>query len=297
MCLALQCFQKRQFAIYSDVQVAVDAGVAVKNDLLRLDRAELEDACVDVALNDTVPPDTTKSENNWRILADRLTVKNSDVAVHMPGDTLQVKVRLGQADVRNGSFDLGTGRYEVGSLDVKESSVKYDNRFAPRQKGLDYQHLDLTDVSFSIDSLTYQEPKLDMRLRHASMKEKSGLQIDKLSGYVKMDDKRLLIPGMKLSTPESELEMDLDMDMNTFSATTPGQLNGTIHAKLGKQDLMRFMGSMPVAFRKGYPNELLTISIFGDEYNGIQNRESDKRRCRIYRQEDQRNRAVRSGSG
>lgn len=234
-------------------------GIDLKNDLLRLDRAELEDACVDVALNDTVPPDTTKSENNWRILADRLTVKNSDVAVHMPGDTLQVKVRLGQADVRNGSFDLGTGRYEVGSLDVKESSVKYDNRFAPRQKGLDYQHLDLTDVSFSIDSLTYQEPKLDMRLRHASMKEKSGLQIDKLSGYVKMDDKRLLIPGMKLSTPESELEMDLDMDMKTFSATTPGQLNGTIHAKLGKQDLMQFMGDMPQDFKRRWPNQPLSI--------------------------------------
>ena len=234
-------------------------GIDLKQELLRLDNAELSDARVDVALSDTVPPDTTKSDNRWRILTDQLKVKNADVTVHMPGDTLQVQAHLGQADVSRGSFDLGTGRYEVGSLDVKDSSVKYDNRFEPRQKGLDYNHLDLSDVSLSVDSLSYQEPKLDLRLRHASMKEKSGLQIDDLSGHVSMDDQRLRIPGMKLRTPESEVQMDLDMDLNTFDATTPGQLNGTIHAKLGKQDLLRVMGDMPQDFKRRWPNQPLSI--------------------------------------
>ena len=234
-------------------------GIDLKQELLKLDHAEISDARVDVALSDTVPPDTTKSDNRWRILADQLKVKNTDVTVHMPGDTLQVQAHLGQAEVSNGSFDLGSGHYQVGKLDLKESSVKYDNRFEPRQKGLDYNHLDLTDVSLGIDSLTYQEPKLDLQLRHASMKEKSGLQIDDLSGHVSMDDQRLRIPGMKLRTPESEVQMDLDMDLNTFSATTPGQLNGTIHAKLGKQDLMRFMGDMPQDFKRRWPNQQLSI--------------------------------------
>ena len=85
------------------------------------------------------------------------------------------------------------------------------------------------------------------------------MQIDDLSGHVSMDDQRLRIPGMKLRTPESEVQMDLDMDLNTFSATTPGQLNGTIHAKLGKQDLMRFMGDMPQDFKRRWPNLQLSI--------------------------------------
>jgi len=234
-------------------------GIDLQQELLRLDQAELSDARVDVALSDTVPPDTTKSDNRWRILAEQLKVKNADVTVHMPGDTLQVQAHLGQADVSRGSFDLGKGRYEVGKLDLKDSSVKYDNRFEPRQKGLDYNHLDLTDVSLSVDSLTYQDPNLDLRLRHASMKEKSGLQIDELTGHVSMDEQRLRIPGMKLRTPESEVQMDLDMDLNTFDATTPGQLNGTIHAKVGKQDLLRFMGDVPSDLKRRWPNQPLSI--------------------------------------
>ena len=234
-------------------------GIHLRQDLLRLDQVLLDDARVDVVLNDSVPPDTTESTNRWRIIADQLHVTRSDVTVHMPGDTLLIKAHLGQADVENGMFDLGESRYEVGTIRLKDSSVAYDHRLAPRKKGLDYEHLMLTDLALHVDSLTYQSPRLDLLLRSCSFKEQSGLQVDEISGHVMLDDQRLQIPGMKLRTPDSDVQMDLNLDLNTFSQEKPGQLNGTIHATIGKQDLMHFLGDMPADFRRSWPNQPLSI--------------------------------------
>lgn len=68
---------------------------------LRLSRAD-----IDVCLSDTVPEDTTQSENVWRIALQRLHADHSNVTVHMPGDTLQVAVGLGRTYVTSVLVDL-----------------------------------------------------------------------------------------------------------------------------------------------------------------------------------------------
>ena len=42
-------------------------GIDLRNDSLLVNRAKIEDARIDVALADSVPPDTTESKNNWKI--------------------------------------------------------------------------------------------------------------------------------------------------------------------------------------------------------------------------------------
>ena len=65
-------------------------GIDLGKETIKVNDALLADANVNVELSDTVPPDTTKTENNWKINVDQLNIKNTKVTVHMPGDTLQV---------------------------------------------------------------------------------------------------------------------------------------------------------------------------------------------------------------
>jgi len=58
--------------------------------------ALLKGAKVDVALNDTAKEDTTKSQNFWKIKVHNLRILQSDVLVHMPGDSMRVGVQLGE---------------------------------------------------------------------------------------------------------------------------------------------------------------------------------------------------------
>ena len=234
-------------------------GIDISSESLKVNKAELFDACLDVSLNDSVPEDTAESQNNWKILVDNLDVRRTDVTVHMPGDTLQVQAYLGQAKVRDGSFDLGHGCYMVRSFDLAGGRICYDNHFEKPVKGLDYHHLSLTDLVLGIDSFSYLSPNLDMTIRTCSFKEKSGIQLSDLNGRLTMTDSNLKIPELTIRTPESHLTVNLDLDLNTFAEHNPGTMSTTLHASIGKQDLMRFMGDMPSAFHKKYPNYPLQI--------------------------------------
>lgn len=234
-------------------------GIDLKAKTFRLNKALLSDANLMVTLSDSVPKDTSTTKNFWKIKVDGLDIRHTAFTVKMPGDTLDVQAYLGNAIARNGLFDLGSGHYQLNKLDWTDGRLQYDNRFAPRTKGLDYNHLVMTDVRVGVDSLDFKAPKLEMRVRQMAFREKSGLDLQELSGPIKMDSSRVYLHDLKIRTSESAILADFFMDLNSFSKEAPGQLNATLHASLGKQDLMRFMVGMPSDFRKKWPNAPLQI--------------------------------------
>lgn len=91
----------------------VSHGIDLSGSTVRVNQANLEDAKLQVSLADSVPEDTTESKTTWKIGLDQLDIRRSDVTVHMPGDTLQVRAYLGKAVASDGSFDLGEGVYQL----------------------------------------------------------------------------------------------------------------------------------------------------------------------------------------
>ncbi|MBR1462998.1 MAG: translocation/assembly module TamB domain-containing protein [Prevotella sp.] len=234
-------------------------GIDLKAEELRINEALLADAQVLVELSDTVPPDTTESNNYWKIFVDKLNVERSDVAVRMPGDSLRVSAHLGATVAKDGYFDLFKGEYRVGNVDWKGGRLNYDQRFEPRTKGLDYNHLAFSDINIGIDSLYYCSPKLNLSIRNCSLKEQSGVEITELAGPVALDSTRIHLPDVKLRTPESSLDAHVVMDMDAFSPQSPGKIHISADGSFGKQDIMRFLGGMPTQFIRQWPNQPLTV--------------------------------------
>ena len=191
-------------------------GVDLEKQTLRVDEALLEDADIDVALGDSVPPDTTETENFWKIYADKLRVSNSKVAVHMPGDTLSVAADISLLTASNGAFDLGEGKYTVAQLDLKGNSAKYNKNFEKAVEGLDTNHLHFSGIDIGLDSVSYQQPHLDVKVRHCALQEKSGIQIEDLTGRVALDSTRLAVNNLNLKTPDSHIKADVQMDLDAF---------------------------------------------------------------------------------
>ncbi|MDD7258205.1 MAG: translocation/assembly module TamB domain-containing protein [Prevotellaceae bacterium] len=232
-------------------------GIDLGKQVLKVNHARMTDANVQVELSDTVPPDTSKSENFWKISVDRLQVERSDVTVRTPGDTLQIAAYLGNVSVSDGYFDLYRGEYKIRNLDWHNGALAYDNRWKPRAKGMDYNHLSLGDVNVSLNSLSYCKPKLNFVVKNCSLKEKSGITIKELSGSLALDSARVYLPALILRTPESSLNADFVMDLNVFDKRHPGQLHVKANASFGKQDIVRFLGEMPTDFIKKWPNRQL----------------------------------------
>ena len=237
-------------------------GIDLNAETVKLNKAYIADANVNVELSDTVPEDTTESENYWKIDLDQLTVKNTDVTVHMPGDTLQVEALLTKVNAKGGLFDLGKGLYQVQQFDWQEGGLKYDNNFEPRLKGLDFNHIALSDVNIGIDSLCFCSPDLTMAIRQCSLKEKSGIALDSLSAHIRLDSTKVLVKGM-MATPASRLLADVDMDLNAFDDKNPGKVDADVEASIGKRDLLLAAGVMPENFLGKWPDKPLTVKAVG----------------------------------
>ena len=267
---------------------------------VNLDDVLLKDADLDVVLADSVPEDTTQSETPWRILAKKAKIENSNVWLTMPGEVdaktgkksagTLVTAHLGDATIRDGSFDLKNGNYQVGSVDIDKSALAYDKidgKNTPKGKDAkgkdakkdngqpDPDHLDLKDLSLHAENISYSDkpaagkPQLAANLKKLAFKEKSGLDVKNVSGQLAMhagEDNngvqtagRVTLKDGRIETSESTIGGDLDMSLDAFSDLNPGTLKGTVHASLGKQDLMRFMQDMPAGFRQKWPNQQLKI--------------------------------------
>ena len=235
-------------------------GIDLDRQTVELNGARLEDARFDVVLRDSVPEDTTTTETLWKIHADSLLVLRSDVALHMPGDTMSVQAHLGQLAAREALIDLGTETYTVGSVDLTHGALKYDQNFEPPvADGIDFNHLDLTNLTLGIDSIYYHDPTLHLNVRNLAFKEKSGLQVTDLSGPVTMENGTVRLPRFRLKTAESDIYVELDMPLSLTDPVDPGKLRLRLDAQLGRSDLMPFMSALPQSVRDRWPRYPLSV--------------------------------------
>ena len=238
---------------------AESRGIDLDRETVDLNNAQIDDARFDVALSDSVPPDTSTTRTLWKIYADSLTLRRADVTLHTPGDTMAVRAVMDAAKVRTAAIDLEQSLYSVASVEWEGGSVDYHQNYEPKVEGLDYNHLSFSEVRLAVDSVFFRAPELRLSIRHAGMSEQSGLRLSELSGPVEMDSLSLRLPRMRLRTPDSDLYTELDMNLNAFDEHHPGSLRLRLNAQLGKQDIVRFAGNLPQRAIEQWPNAPLTL--------------------------------------
>lgn len=236
-------------------------GIDLDRRTVDLNNARIDDATVDVALSDTVPPDTSTTKTMWKIYVDSLNISRADVTLHTPGDTLRVRACMTRASARQGAFDLGEGEYALGSLTWADGTVGYDNVFEPCVKGLDPNHIALSGVNIGIDSVYFRAPDTRLNLRYCRLKEKSGIEVTQLCGPVVMDSLSVRLPAVVLRTPDSGLEAQVSMDLDAMAEQNPGKIYVRARGSIGKQDVMMFCSGMPEQFVRRYPNRPIDVTV------------------------------------
>ena len=241
---------------------AASHGIDLGAETVRVDIAEIEDADVSVTLlNDTTAADTTTSENRWQIAVDSIDIRRTGLLLVMGGDTTQVSAGIDCLTAARADIDLGAGLYEVERVTWSGGTAAYDNSYEPRLDGLDYSHIEVSDVNIVIDSVSYRETGLRAVLSSCSMTEKSGLTITTLTTTLAMDTASLYLPDLELRTTASAVHGSIVMDLNAFDDEQPGVIDITADAAVGKSDLMLLAGGLPDAVARTWPDEPLTAAI------------------------------------
>lgn len=234
-------------------------GIDLKAKTIRVDSAMLAGGNISIELADTVPEDTAASDNRWKVNADKVRFERSQVAIHMPGDTMSVKVAMDDAVASNYYMDLYRTHIKVGNLKWKGGGFNLDYNYDPPSSGIDFSHLALSDVTLEADSFDFCAPKLDVAIRQSSFREKSGIDVRSFTSHFSLDANKIYLPDADLVTSESKLKAHFVMDQNTFSETLPGKMHLTADGYVGKQDLMQFI-DMPPAMKAKWPAHPLKVN-------------------------------------
>ena len=236
-------------------------GIDLSKEKVRVNDALLDETSLLVELADTAKPDTTPSENFWKINVDNLKVKNTAFALKTPGDTMSVSTMMRFVKASDVYLDLYKSLYTIAHLDWAGGDLRYDQTFAPAMKGLDPSHIALSDVSLAADSFFFCSPELNLKVRSASFREKSGLVVSGLSGPFSMDSVGIALPSLWLKTPNTNIFLAFRMDNDAFADSMPGKFSATIRGSLGRQDLLTLASPyMPPQLVSNWPRVPLVIN-------------------------------------
>lgn len=213
-------------------------GVDWEKELVNVDFARLRNADVSVVLSDTAKKDTTESKAKWNIAVAKADIENAKVRLQMPGDSMRIGANIAQAALRDGSFDTGRNYYAVKRFDLLRSAVNYDIPYQKPIKGIDPNHIALTDLTIGIDTLSYSgDGVLRAGLRRLTLKEKCGLHVAQLTGSVYMDSTCLRLPALRFRTPTSRLDADVAFDFRSFTTGKGGHCRALLDAELSNADI------------------------------------------------------------
>ena len=237
-------------------------GVDWQQELVHVDRAALHDADIAVALSDTAQEDTTPSTAHWVVNVERADIARSRVRLSMPGDSMRISANVGTLALRGGAFDTGRGDYRARSLRVARSAVGYDLPYEkPAAAGIDPNHIGLSALRLELDTVSYTpEGVLRAGIRQVSLRERSGLQVDRLSGSVYMDSTQLQVPALNFRTPHSRLDASVAFDFRSFSPGKGGRCRLLLDGTLGNADIRTLAkGYVDDALLRALPNAQLAV--------------------------------------
>ncbi len=224
------------------------------------------DGCVlDMKLREAAEEDTTESAPlDWQIDVEKLNIRQSRIALQLPNDAMRVGAAIREASLDGGDISLSNGIYRVGKVSLSADSLSYDIPGSNPVKGLDVNHLSFRDAELDLDKLSYNQntSALDVQLKRLAFKEKSGFQLNNLSGNISLDATHLTASGLDLKTPHSSASGNLDLDWNAFSPKERGRLKADLQASLGHQDVLCLAEAyMPKDLAKCYPSQPLKIDL------------------------------------
>ena len=238
--------------------------IALNRHRALLSKALLEDCDLDIALRDTSVVDTTETAPlPWNFDLDCIEARRTRVAFHTVGDSMCVRGGVSKLRIQGGDVDLHRGVYRVDRLQIEADSLRYDRTFEARTEGLDYNHIALRPLRLDVKDLCFrqEDTRLSLNVVECAGKEQSGLEVKKLAGHVRLDERRLQVTDLALATPESKIEGRADMQWAALEPQGHGTMDIDIEASVSPTDLLALGGRfLDKDMRQLLPDKPITLS-------------------------------------
>lgn len=138
----------------------------------------------------------------------------------------------------------------INKIDFADNTLQFDNLTAKPQSGLDLNHLKISGLNFGVDSLIYSTQGIKANVTNASLKDRSGFQLDDLKGNVIYNDKELKLSDFILKTPNTSIQNNTQLSFSSIEDINkhPEKVKLNLmfkHTVIGLKDVTYFSNAVP----------------------------------------------------
>ncbi|MCW4470156.1 translocation/assembly module TamB domain-containing protein [Flavobacterium sp. MFBS3-15] len=158
-------------------------------------------------------------------------------------------------------------KFKLGNTDIDDVAFKFDNQnFAPAAKGIDYNHLDISNLTLNAKDFSYGPDAISGNIDKFTLRDKSGVDIKELRTEFFYGPKGAELKGLYLETPSTLLKDQIIVSYPSLESlqTDIGELgvNANLEgSKVGFKDVLLFVPTLAdTPPFKGNPNGTLNIS-------------------------------------
>ncbi|MCC8186118.1 MAG: translocation/assembly module TamB [Bacteroides sp.] len=236
-------------------------GVDLSQEIVVVNQAEIKNSSMTLELGESEEKEDTTAAVNWKIYVNEFQLEKLAFRMTVPGDTLELTAWVEDLRTENVEIDLSQDIYSMHSLSFTGGTLAYDMLTRPAVGGLDPNHLYLRNIRIGIDSVRYAGHEIAAAIHELSMDERSGLSMVRGTAHLQADSTGINVPDLLLQTSHSEVSGQLHTLWETVEDPLSGNFLAQLTARLGKQDIMLFAGSLPEEFRTAYPSHPLTVRL------------------------------------
>ncbi|MDB4285696.1 translocation/assembly module TamB domain-containing protein [bacterium] len=197
--------------------------------------------------------------NSQRLLIDDISLSETFFAYHVYSETKDT------ASGKRLTFPATGWAISANNVGLDNISLLYrDHTKQAISKGVDYNHIYLTETTLSLKDLQVLDSLIGGKVEKLAFTEKSGLTVESLTGATFWTPKALSVENLVLKTPESRAFLTATLSYNEVQQLgdfAPGlQLYGEVrNTSVAFRDILLLAPNLASAFSTAITNEYILL--------------------------------------
>ena len=157
-------------------------------------------------------------------------------------------------------------QFSLASLDLHNTSIRFDNEGQPKQShGMDYAHLDISNLNLDAGALYYTNDSLSGRINKGSFDEQSGFVLNALQTNFAYTDRGAHLRDLLLQTPGTTIRQSIQLHYPSVSSLQENLGSLKIDADLPDcrvqvKDILTFAPFLSAQPLLSHPNDIFHIN-------------------------------------
>lgn len=120
---------------------------------------------------------------------------------------------------------------QIGSVSITDARFVMENRSKPRaSEGMDFNYLNMSRINAVMSEFVVRNDSIMAHVKYLSAKEKSGLEVNRLSGAMVINSFGWTAELLEIQTPYSDISLDFHFDYDGYDALSDFIENVKINA-------------------------------------------------------------------